>query len=57
MNISMHGSEQLLIKNILQAPVQDHPDQEIVYAGTLRFTYAQFRERVARLAAMLQDRA
>jgi fatty-acyl-CoA synthase len=45
--------QQLLIKNILQSPIQDHPDQEIVYAGTLRFTYAQFRERVARLAAML----
>ena len=53
MNITMHGSQQLLIKNILQSPIQDHPDQEIVYAGTLRFTYAQFRERVARLAAML----
>ena len=53
MNITKHGSQQLLIKNILQAPIQDHPDQEIVYAGTLRFTYAQFRERVARLAAML----
>jgi len=45
--------QQLLIKNILQSPIQDHLDQEIVYAGTLRFTYAQFRERVARLAAML----
>jgi len=53
MNSSLHGSQQLLIKNILQAPVQDHPDQEIVYAGTLRFSYAQFRERVARLAAAL----
>lgn len=53
MNIAMHGSQQLLIKNILQSPIQDHPDQEIVYADTLRFTYAQFRERVARLAAML----
>jgi len=54
MNTTAHGSQQLLIKNILQAPIQDDPDQEIVYAGTLRFTYAQFRERVARLAAMLQ---
>jgi Acyl-CoA synthetases (AMP-forming)/AMP-acid ligases II len=53
MNITMHGSQQLLIKNILQSPIQDHPDQEIVYADTLRFTYAQFRERVARLASML----
>ena len=46
-------SAQLLIKNLFFAPIQDHPDQEIVYAGTVRFTYAQFRERVARLAAML----
>lgn len=53
MNTAMNGSQQLLIKNILQAPIQDNPNQEIVYAGTLRFTYAQFRERVARLAAML----
>ncbi|MBU4570746.1 MAG: fatty acid--CoA ligase [Proteobacteria bacterium] len=51
----MNTTQHLLIKNILQAPIQDHPDQEIVYAGTLRFTYAQFRERVARLAAMLLD--
>jgi fatty-acyl-CoA synthase len=50
----MTPNQQLLIKNILQAPIQDHPEQEITYAGTLRFTYAQFRERVARLAAMLQ---
>ena len=53
MNTPLHGSQQLLIKNILQAPVQDRPEQEIVYAGTLRFSYAQFRERVARLAAAL----
>jgi fatty-acyl-CoA synthase len=53
MNTAMHGNQQLLIKNILQAPIQDNPSQEIVYAETLRFTYAQFRERVARLAAML----
>ena len=49
----MNTTQQLLIKNILQAPIQDDPNQEIVYAGNLRFTYAQFRERVARLAAML----
>jgi fatty-acyl-CoA synthase len=53
MNTDKHGSQQLLIKNILQAPIQDDPNQEIVYAGTLRFTYTQFRERVARLAAAL----
>mgnify|MGYP003587028869 FL=1 len=53
MNTQMNASQQLLIKNILQAPIQDDPNQEIVYAGTTRFTYAQFRERVARLAAAL----
>lgn len=53
MNTAMHGSQQLLIKNILEAPIQDNPGQEIVYAETLRFTYAQFRERVARLASAL----
>ncbi len=52
----MHSSQQLLIKNLFQAPVQDHPDQEIVYGETLRFSYAQFRERVARLAGMLLAR-
>ena len=45
--------QQLLIKNIFEAPIQDHPDQEIVSAGTLRFPCGQFGERVARLAAML----
>jgi fatty-acyl-CoA synthase len=49
----MNTTQQLLIKNIFEAPIQDHPDQEIVYAGTQRFTYAQFRERVARLASAL----
>lgn len=46
-------SDQLLIKSLFQAPIQDHLDQEIVQAESRRFTYAQFRERVARLAAML----
>jgi len=46
-------TQQLLIKNLFSAPIQDHPDQEIVYAGSVRFSYARFRERVARLAAML----
>ena len=49
----MHATQQLLIKNLFQAPIQDHPEQEIVYAESCRFTYARFRERVARLAAML----
>ncbi|WP_028573078.1 fatty acid--CoA ligase [Desulfonatronum lacustre] len=52
----MHPLQQLLIKNLFQAPLQDHPDQEIVYGETLRFSYAQFRERVARLAGMLLAR-
>jgi len=43
----------LLIKNLMFAPVVDNPDQEIVYRGTLRFTYRQFHERVRRLAAAL----
>jgi fatty-acyl-CoA synthase len=43
----------LLIKNLMFAPVADNPDQEIVYRGTLRFTYRQFHERVRRLAAAL----
>lgn len=47
-------ADQLLIKNLFLCPLQDHPEQEIVYAESRRFTYTQFRERVARLAAMLQ---
>ncbi len=43
----------LLIKNLLFSPAADNPDQEIVYRGEKRFTYRQFRERVARLASAL----
>lgn len=43
----------LLIKNLLLSPLEYRPDQVITYQGTLRFTYAQFRERVGRLAAAL----
>ena len=43
----------LLIKNMFLYPQVDKPEQEIVYQGALRFTYRQFRERVARLAAAL----
>ncbi|MGD0725065.1 MAG: fatty acid--CoA ligase [Spirochaetia bacterium] len=43
----------LLIKNLMFAPVVDNPSQEIVYRGTLRFTYRQFKERVRRLATAL----
>ena len=43
----------LLIKNLLFAPAVHNPDQEIVYRGTLRFTYRQLHERIRRLASAL----
>jgi len=43
----------LLIKQLFEAPLVDAPDREIVYKGSVRFTYRQFRERVRRLAAAL----
>ena len=49
---SAHGYP-LLIKHLLEAPLVDAPDREIVYKGRLRFTYRQFRERVHRLAGAL----
>ncbi len=44
---------QLLIKNILNAPIYYDPNQEIVYRGEKRFTYATFKKRVHQLANML----
>ena len=44
---------QLLIKNILQTPIQSNPDQEIVYKGEKRFTYKDFHKRVKKLANAL----
>ncbi len=44
---------QLLIKNILDAPLHDNPGQEIVYGGNRRFTYRQFRRRINQLAGAL----
>ena len=44
---------QLLIKNILNAPIYYDPNQEIVYRGEKRFTYATFKKRVQKLANML----
>jgi len=44
---------QLLIKNILNAPIYYDPNQEIVYRGEKRFTYATFKNRVHKLANML----
>ncbi len=43
----------LLIKNLLNAPVVDDPQQEIVYCDKMRFSYAEFRQRVNRLANAL----
>jgi fatty-acyl-CoA synthase len=45
----------LLIRNLLFHPVVDDPDQEIVYRGTLRHTYRDLRQRVARLANALSS--
>lgn len=54
MNIPDAGpSYQLLIKNLLFGPIQYNPDQEIVYGEQKRFSYAEFRTRVAKLATML----
>ena len=43
----------LLIKSMLFCPVVDSPGEEIVYRGSLRFTYRQMKERVKRLANVL----
>lgn len=45
----------LLIKNLFLAPAVDNPDQEIVYRGTERYTYREFRKRVHKLANALTD--
>ncbi|WP_321816874.1 MULTISPECIES: fatty acid--CoA ligase [unclassified Paraburkholderia] len=44
----------LLIKRLLQTPLSHARDQEIVYRGKVRITYAQMFERIARLANGLQ---
>ena len=44
---------QLLIKNILNAPIYFDPNQEIVYRGNTRITYSNFKKRVHKLASML----
>jgi fatty-acyl-CoA synthase len=46
-------SYQLLIKNILYAPIVRAPAQEIVYRDELRMTYAEFGRRVGKLANAL----
>ena len=45
----------LLIRSILEAGVNNAPDQEIVYAGQQRFSYRHFAERVHRLAHALTE--
>lgn len=45
----------LLIKTLLFSPVVDCPEQEIVYRGEMRFSYAEFRRRVCRLANVLTE--
>ena len=43
----------LLIKQLLNTLELRHPDQEIVYADRLRYTYRDFKKRVSRLANLL----
>lgn len=44
---------QLLIKHLFNAPIFFDPQQEIVYRGEKRFSYATFKERVHKLANLL----
>ncbi|OQX63051.1 MAG: long-chain fatty acid--CoA ligase [Desulfococcus sp. 4484_241] len=44
----------LLIKNILQSPLNYNPEQEIVYRDKMRYNYRTLAERVARLANLLR---
>jgi fatty-acyl-CoA synthase len=46
---------QLLIKHLLRTPLTNAPDQEIIYRDSMRYTYADFGKRVARLAHALTD--
>jgi fatty-acyl-CoA synthase len=43
----------LLIKNLLQSPTVDDPQQVIIYRDQARFSYAEFRQRICRLANAL----
>jgi fatty-acyl-CoA synthase len=45
---------QLLIKGLLQSPLVNAPEQEIVYRGELRYTYRELHERICRLAGALK---
>lgn len=46
---------QLLIKNILNAPIYFDPEQEIVYRGDVRLSYREFKKRVHKLAHLLSS--
>ncbi|MDX9710671.1 MAG: AMP-binding protein, partial [Trichloromonas sp.] len=46
-------SYQLLIKQLLYAPLANHPEQEIVYRDQWRDNYSTLRERICRLANAL----
>jgi len=43
----------LIVKQLWHAPLMQSPDQEIVYRDRQRFTYRQIRERIGRLASVL----
>ena len=43
----------LLIKQLFEAPLANHPDQEIIYRDQLTITYKVWKERVHRLANAL----
>lgn len=45
----------LLIKNLLQFPLVNCPDQEIVYRDQLRYSYKTLHQRICRLANALID--
>ncbi|UVL80282.1 fatty acid--CoA ligase [Pseudomonas putida] len=44
----------LLIKRLLMSGVRHQPDQQIVYADTLRYSYRELEKRVQRLANVLR---
>ena len=43
----------LIVKQLWHTPIMQSPDQEIVYRDRQRFTYRQIRERIGRLASVL----
>jgi fatty-acyl-CoA synthase len=50
-----HGSDSaLLIKHLLDRPLAWTPEQKIIYRDLHEFTYVEFRDRVGRLASLLQ---